>query len=384
MISAILCAAGGGVRTGFSENKVLRPLFGSPALLYSLSALYQYADELLVVCRKQDVPFLLPLLSPYPKAKLVEGGKTRGESVYLGLKAAKGELVLIHDAARPYLSEELIEACIACTEQYGSGVCALPFTDTAAICKGDEIVSNPPRSELYTVQTPQGFYRAPLLEAYESARREGKLDLFTDESGVYGAYVGRAHIFEGARENRKLTYADDFFCEERVGFGTDTHAFAHAEEFDRGIARLNLSYIKLCGTLIPSSRELEAHSDGDVAVHALMDALLSAASLDDIGHYFPDTDETFRGADSMKLLAKVMEKIRSHGFAVQNAGISILAETPRLAPYIEQMKENLRTALQTPFVAVAAGTNEGLGYIGEGKGITAYAVVLLRQRTVIQ
>lgn len=380
MISAILCAAGNSARTGSSYNKVLRPLFGSPALLYSLGALQKYADELLIACRKQDMPFLLPLLAPYPKAKLIEGGKTRGESVYLALKEAKGEIVLVHDAARPYLSEELVKACIDCTKKYGSGVCALPFVDSAALCKDGEIVSSLPREKLYTLQTPQGFYRAPLLEAYERAFSEKKAELYTDESAVFCAYIEQAHIFEGSRANKKLTFEEDLFCEERVGFGVDTHAFAHEEEFKSGIARLNLSYIKLCGELIPSSRELKAHSDGDVAVHALMDALLSAASYNDIGHYFPDFDETYRGADSMELLKTVMEMVKARGFSVQNASISILAETPRLAPYIERMKQNLARALGTEFVAIAAGTNEKLGYIGEGKGITAYAAVLLRQR----
>ena len=155
---------------------------------------------------------------------------------------------------------------------------------------------------------------------------------------------------------------------ERVGFGVDTHAFG-AERDD----------VTLAGVKIPHESGLVAHSDGDVVCHALMDALLSAAGLDDIGHHFPDTDEQFRGADSMELLRKVVLMLSRAGYCTKNASISVLAEKPRLAPYIAQMKENLAGALGVPqnAVGIAAGTNERLGYVGEGKGITVYATVLL-------
>lgn len=380
MISVVLCAAGGGVRAGFDGNKILQEYCGLPVISYSLSAFAPFGDEILIACREEDRKNLLPLLSPYPAARLVAGGKTRTESVFYALKETKGDLVLVHDAARPFVTAKLIQDCIDCAAQYGSGVCALPATDTAALCEEEEIVSSLPREKLYTLQTPQGFGREALLLAYERAFSEGRADEFTDESGIYGAYIGRPHLFEGDRRNRKLTFREDFAPVERVGFGVDTHAFAHAGEFERGIARLNLNYIKLGGATVPSDRALAAHSDGDVAVHALMDALLSAASLRDIGYYFPEYDEKYRGADSMELLKRVMDFIGERGFKVKNVCITILAERPRLSPYIETMRKRLSAALSCDNVAIAAGTNEKLGYVGEGKGITAYAAAYLAEK----
>ena len=169
------------------------------------------------------------------------------------------------------------------------------------------------------------------------------------------------------RENRKVTYGEDFLPAERVGFGVDTHAFGEGD------------HVILGGVRIPHGRGLLAHSDGDVVCHALMDALLSAAGLDDIGHHFPDTDERFRGADSMELLRKVVVMLSKAGYAAKNASISVIAEQPRLSPLIAQMKENLAGTLgvRKSAVGIAAGTNERLGYVGEGKGITVYATVLL-------
>lgn len=367
MITAILCAAGKGVRTGFSENKVLRELNGLPVLCYSLSAFSRDdVGEILVVCRKEDEEKIVPLLSPYPNARPVIGGETRGESVYLALKQSRGDTVLVHDAARPYVTQKIISDCIECVARYGSGVCALPETDTVVLAENAFVSQTPPRDRVFTVQTPQGFGKEKLLAAYEKARAEGKR--FTDDSGVYGAYVEPPRLFFGERSNKKLTFAEDFSPAERVGFGTDTHAFGKA-----------VNFITLAGVKIPSESGLIAHSDGDVLIHALMDALLSAAGLRDIGYYFPDTDEKFSGADSMELLKEVLRLLNGEGFAPKNVSISVLAEKPRLSPYIERMKETLATALALPLsaVGIAAGTNEKLGYVGEGKGITVYASVLL-------
>ncbi len=372
MITAIICAAGSGVRAELPVNKILSGLGGMPVLSYSLSAFAPYADEILVVCRKEDMAEIAPLLSPYPMARTVIGGKTRSESVFNALAETSGDVVLVHDAARPFVTPKIIEDCIACVGRYGSAVCALPMTDTAVLAEDGFVLSSPARETVFSVQTPQGFRTEELRRAYA-----GGTDGFTDDSGIYAARIGKPRLFLGDPANRKLTFAGDFLPAERVGFGVDTHAFAHQDEIDRGIARLNLSYIRLCGETIPSNRAIEAHSDGDVAVHALMDALLSAIGERDIGFHFPDTDPAFRNADSMKLLAQVAEMVRKRGFSVRNVSVSILCELPRLSPYIEAMREKLGAALGCEAVAVAAGTNEKLGYIGEGRGITAYAMALL-------
>lgn len=367
MISVILCAAGSGSRAGFPENKVLRELNGLPVLSYSLSA-FGEADEILIPCRKEDEARIGALLSPFPGARTVRGGETREESVFSALREVKGDIVLIHDAARPFVTRETVRACIQSVQKYGSGVCALPSTDTTVLAKDGTVAAVPPRGMVFTVQTPQGFLSGELKHAFSLAEREGKLSSFTDESSLYAAYIAPPHLFEGDRRNKKLTYPEDFAPCERAGFGIDTHAFGKAQD-----------YIVLAGVRIPSESGLIAHSDGDVLVHAVMDALLSAAGLFDIGHYFPDTDAHFAGADSMKLLDSVMALVKEEGLAPMNVSVSVLAERPRLAPYIDAMKEALAAALDISpsAVGIAAGTNEKLGYVGEGRGITVYAVALL-------
>lgn len=373
MITAIVCAAGKGERTGFNENKILRELNGLPVLSYSLSAFAPFVDEILVTVTEEDEERINALLSPFPNARIVRGGNTRSESVYHALKEARGDVVLVHDAARPFVTEQIIRDCIDSVKNYGSGVCALPATDTTVLADESRIYGVPVRESVYTVQTPQGFATKKLLAAYEQAFAENRV--FTDESGVYAAYVEPPRLFIGDIRNRKLTFAEDFSLTEHVGFGVDTHAFYSEKE-----GAPLIGFITLGGARIPSERALKAHSDGDVLVHALMDALLSAAGLRDIGYYFPDTDEKYRGADSMELLAEVMRLVKEQQLKPRNVSISILAEKPRLSPYIEQIKQNLSDALSIPLsrIGVAAGTNERLGYVGEGKGITVYAMVLLK------
>lgn len=375
MISAVIVAAGSGARAGFAGNKVLEELNGLPVLAYSLSA-FANLDETVVVCRKEDEAKIQKLLSPYPNAKTCMGGATRAESVYNGLQAAKGEIVLVHDAARPFITQKIISDCIESVKKYGSGICALPATDTTVVAEHGKIASVPPRPSVYTVQTPQGFYREELLACYRKAFEADNTE-FTDDSGIYLAYANKKPaLFTGERTNRKLTYREDFAPAECVGFGVDTHAFYSENE---GAPFVN--FITLAGVRIPSTKILKAHSDGDVLVHALMDALLSAAGLRDIGYYFPDTDPKYKGAFSMELLEEVLRLVREQGFTPKNVSISILAETPRLAPYIEAMKKSLSEALGLPedAIGIAAGTNEKLGYVGEKKGITCYATVLLKE-----
>lgn len=375
MITAVICAAGKGERADLGENKILHELNGLPVLCYSLTVLSPIADEILVVCRKEDETAVIKLLSPFPNARTVIGGATRTESVYFALKEAKGEIVLVHDAARPFVTQNAVAGCIESVKKYGSGICAVPVTDTVVVAENETVASVPPRASVYAVQTPQGFYRDKLLACYEKAFLQGVQNEFTDDGGIYARFAEAPKICAGDRRNKKLTFPEDFKPAERVGFGVDTHAFYAPDE-----GAPLVGFITVCGAKIPSEKILKAHSDGDVAVHALMDALLSAAGLRDIGYYFPDTDERFRDADSMLLLGQVVRLVEEQGFAPQNASVSILAETPRFSPYIERMKANLATALSLPLsaVGIAAGTNEKLGYVGEGKGITVFCTVLLK------
>ena len=298
------------------------------------------------------------------------GGETRTRSVYNALQKANGDIVLIHDGARPFITKETVRECIESVKNCGSGVCAVPATDTVALANEEgELYSFPERKTCYQIQTPQGFLRKDLLPAYEKAIASG--ENFTDDSSVYARFVKAPFLCAGARDNRKLTHRSDFFVHaDRVGFGVDTHAFGKVQD-----------YLVLCGEKIPAKSGLIAHSDGDVAVHAVMDALLSAAGLKDIGHYFPDTDERWKDASSMQMLAQVVALLQEEGLHAENLSVAIQAETPRLSPYIEKMKNNLAAALalSPSQIGITAGTNEKLGYIGEGKGITVYAYALVKR-----
>ena len=367
-VCAVVCAAGKGLRAGFEKNKLLVPFGDSCALEKTLCAFdFPLIDEIVITASEEDFAEISAIASAFKNAKVVLGGETRTISVCNALKAASSDLVLIHDGARPFLSREMIENCVQSVKAFGSGVCAIPCSDTIAVCDGDRIKNVPDRATLRQIQTPQGFFRENILYAYERALESG--ETFTDDSSVFARYCGKPRLCTGARENIKLTYAEDFRSTARCGLGVDTHAFGKAQD-----------YIVLAGVKIPSESGLIAHSDGDVLVHALMDALLSAAGLKDIGHYFPDTDEKWKGASSMQMLSLVMEMLKEKGYAVQNVSIAIQAEKPRLSKYIDEMKNALSSALKIDptAVGISAGTNEGLGYVGEGKGITVNAYVLLK------
>ncbi|MDE7264710.1 MAG: 2-C-methyl-D-erythritol 2,4-cyclodiphosphate synthase, partial [Clostridia bacterium] len=290
------------------------------------------------------------------------------------LDEVTGDIVLIHDGARPFVSRETILNCIESVKTYGSAICAVPATDTAVYGHYSVITERLDRSSLYRVQTPQGFFTDDIKYAYDLAGDKQ----FGDDSEVYGEYIGMPRLIEGDPSNIKLTYKQDFEKAIprvnltgglRSGIGCDVHAFGAG------------THVTLCGVKIECGKSLVAHSDGDVAVHAVMDALLSAAGLDDIGHYFPDADPEFCGADSVQLLKRIVILLREKGFSPACISVSIQAEKPRLAPYINQMRQNLATAcgIDIEQTAVAAGTCEGLGFVGEGLGIAAYATASIKK-----
>ena len=371
-VCAIICAAGKGQRAGFQKNKLLMPFQGATALEKTLSAFdFPAIDEIIVTSSAEDLQEISAICATFPRTKAVLGGEDRSHSVYNALQTATADIVLIHDGARPFVTREIIENCIQSVKTVGSGVCAVECRDTVAVCKDGKIISVPARDTLRQIQTPQGFFRENITYAYARAFESEKSG-YTDDSSVFADYCGAPRLCAGDRGNIKLTYAEDFSCfnEARCGFGIDTHAFGKEQDF-----------IVLAGVKIPSHSGLVAHSDGDVLIHAVMDALLSAAGLKDIGHYFPDTDEKWRGANSMDMLAQVLSLLKEHGFGVQNVSIAIQAEKPRLAKYIDDMKNNLSSVLRIDpaYIGISAGTNEGLGYVGEGKGITVNAYVLLKK-----
>ena len=379
-ISTIICAAGKGERAGFKKNKLLVPLYGEPALFRTLQKFdIPEIDEVIITSSESDFEAISALASPFG-FKVIKGGESRTQSVKLALEEVTGEIVLIHDGARPFVSKELILKCIESVKIYGSGICALPSTDTVVYSNLGVITQRLDRDSIFSVQTPQGFLTEDIKSAYSLAGEK----TYTDDSTVYCEFIGTPRIVEGEKSNVKLTYKEDFILSPlplptfsagengdrnlKVGFGVDTHVFGEGDS------------VTLAGIKIACDRGLIAHSDGDVIIHAVMDALLSAAGLKDIGHYFPDTDERFKGADSGKLLSQVIDILKSEGYTPSNLSVSVQAEKPRLSPHVDDMIKNLSafTGIDKKDIAISAGTCEGLGFVGEGLGITAYAVCLLK------
>ncbi len=370
-VSAIICSAGKGERAGFGINKLLAPLYGAPALYHTLKKFdVDEIDEVIVTSSEEDYPQISALCEPFG-FKVTPGGRTRTDTVKNALSCVTGDIVLIHDGARPFLSHELILRCIEETVKFKSSVCAVKATDTAVY--GNERAD---RNRLLLLQTPQAFYTQDIKRAYALAGG----DVFTDDSAVYERYIQKPHYTEGEYENIKLTFKQDFsrgfpamprVQGKRIGFGVDTHAFGEGNS------------VTLAGVNIECDRALIAHSDGDVVLHAVMDALLSSAGLKDIGHYFPDGDESLRGADSKRLLRETVDIIGAKGFAPVNISITVQAEKPRLQPHIDKMIQNLEalTGVSAENIAVSAGTAEGLGFVGEGLGITAYCAVITEEKS---
>ena len=373
-IYAVIPAAGAGSRAGFDKNKILQKMGGASVLWRTVSAFAQNENiaGIAVCANKNERAEIGRELCGFAKVLYADGGSTRTESVKNALEVLAAlpcppDYVLIHDAARPFVSQKIIDDCVKTVRAHGSAVCALPCTDTLVHAQNGIIAGSYDRETAFTLQTPQGFGFAELLAAY---RKITPADSFTDDSGVYAKYVAPPFLFMGEKRNIKLTFREDFAMNEtRTGIGVDTHAFGAERK-----------YIVLGGVRIDAPTGLHAHSDGDVLCHAVMDALLSAAGLADIGHHFPDTDPQYKGADSLALLAKVRELIENEGFTVGNISAAIVAEAPKLAPHIQKMKQNIADVLQISerAVGISAGTNEGLGYLGRGEGITVVANALIR------
>lgn len=367
-ISAIICAAGKGERAGFGKNKLLAPLYGAPALWHTLEKFnIDEIDEVIVTASKPDFKEIAALCKPFGY-KTVVGGQTRTESVKNALKSVTGDVVLIHDGARPFVTREIILECIDSVLRFSSGVCAVKLTDTAVLAKFGEICERIDRDRAYRVQTPQGFFTEDIKRAYALAKNA----VYTDDSAVYGEFIAPPRLFEGSESNVKLTFKSDYpqymphltaSGDIKIGFGADVHAFGEGTS------------VTLCGVRIPCDRGLVAHSDGDAPVHALMDGLLSAAGLKDIGHYFPVDDEAYSGVYSVEMLKKVVALLKEKGLKPRNVSITIQAEKPRLSPHIDEMCKVLAEACGTQEIAVAAGTTEELGFVGKGLGIAAYAAV---------
>ena len=378
---AVVVAAGRGVRMGAAVNKVLLPLCGEPVIRHAVCAFCE-ADEIdgvVVVASADETEQMRAALCGLEKVcAIVPGGSTRQESVKNGLDALPKEarIALVHDGARPLISRELIARCIRQTEDCGSAVVCTPVTDTVKVEKDGCVVRTLDRSQLRAVQTPQCFFADELKAAYEAAARDGVS--VTDDASVMEHAGHSVHLLESSEVNFKLTTPEDLRRAEdiigerkfmqrlpRTGFGYDVHKLVSGRR------------LILCGKEIPWEKGLDGHSDADVAVHALMDALLGAACLGDIGRLYPDNDPAFEGADSMKLLADVLRCVKDAGYAVVHADVTIVAQKPKLMPYMDEMRRNLENAMPGAQVNVKATTTERLGFEGRGEGISAQAVATI-------
>lgn len=374
---AVVVAGGRGARAGLGRNKVFFAWKGRSVLSRCLDALERSGalDGAVLVLGAEDFEQYDALCaregaSPLVK-RVVAGGDCRRRSVRSGLAALSEEveIVAVHDAARPFVSPEAVRETVQSARKWGSGVISTPVTDTIKRVGPDGAVETLDRSQLRAVQTPQTFDCAKLKAAHERAEAEG-FDA-TDDAALFEHYYGSVRLVTapGAEANIKLTNPADFEklsrTAMRIGSGYDAHRLAE----DRKLI--------LCGVNVPHTRGLDGHSDADVAVHALMDALLGALGEGDIGHHFPDSDPAYKGISSMLLLEQVMKIVREHGYGVANADVTIVAQKPKLAAYIPAMRENLARALGTDAVNVKATTTERMGFEGEELGISAQAVALL-------
>ncbi len=379
MVAAVVVAAGRGARAGGGRPKQYQEIQGVPVIRAALAAFAQHPD----------IQFVQPVihfddLTDYRKAAAglrlldpVAGGATRQDSVFAGLEGLKPhrpDRVLVHDAARPFVSAALIGRAIAAS---GAAVPALTLVDTVKVVAGERVIETLDRSRLRSIQTPQVFGFAQLLEAHKKAAAAGRHD-FTDDAALAewaGISVG---VFDGDAGNVKLTTPEDFAGAEtarqrtpadvRIGSGFDVHAFADGD------------HVMLGGIRVPHNRGLTGHSDADVALHALVDAILGALADGDIGAHFPPSDPQWRGASSDKFLAFAVARLRARGGEIAHLDLTLVCEAPRIGPHREAMRQRIAeiAAVSLDRVAVKATTSERLGFTGRGEGIAAYATATVR------
>ena len=382
--AALVVAGGGGTRAGAGPAKQYRLLDGEPVLRRSLRLFTDHREigAVQAVIRHKDVADYKRASARLPKClPAVPGGKTRQASVLAGLESlvpTAPRFVLVHDAARPFAGSALVDRAIAAAREHGAAVPAVPVIDTIKrVRKNGLIVSNVERSELRAVQTPQAFEFEPLLAAHRRATQEG-LNSFTDDAALMEWAGEPVKTFEGDISNVKLTTPEDFhraasftaqaLGDIRTGTGYDVHAFEDGD------------FVTLGGVKIPDRKKLSGHSDADVLLHAVTDAILGAIADGDIGHHFPPTDAKWRGADSSVFLKFATERVVARGGMIAHIDGTLICEAPKIGPHRDAMRAKIAEicGIETGRVGIQATTNEGLGFIGRGEGIAAMATATVR------
>ena len=385
-VSAIIAAGGRGARLGGDRPKQFLSLAGRPILQRSVDAFVlsdRIADVVVALPRDlvDDVPdYLRGCAKP---VEIVEGGERRQDSVAnaFALVAGRADVVVIHDAARPLVSADLIRRTVDAAVEGGAAIAALPATDT--VKRGDAsriIVDTLPRGEIFLAQTPQAFRVGVLRDALALASRS--VDA-TDEAALAEQAGHRVRLIDGDPRNLKITDADDLAMAERL-IGTPVLSTADATTLRIGngydLHRLVVGRrLILGGVAIPFEKGLDGHSDSDAVCHAVTDAILGAAAAGDIGRHFPDTDAAWKDADSLALLARAARIVVGAGFSVVNVDVVVIAERPKLVPYIDEMRANLARALGIAVdrVSVKGKTNEGVDSTGAGASIAVHAIALV-------
>ncbi|MDA0787168.1 MAG: bifunctional 2-C-methyl-D-erythritol 4-phosphate cytidylyltransferase/2-C-methyl-D-erythritol 2,4-cyclodiphosphate synthase [Proteobacteria bacterium] len=379
---ALIVAAGRGSRMPGDVPKQYRYLHGRPILRHVLDAFLTHPaiSGVCTVIHPDDGAWFVEASQGLALGPPVLGGETRQDSVRNGLEAlARGtapERVLIHDGARPLVSSALINRVIGALDDAEAAVPALPMTDTVKRVAGNTIIETVDRGGLFRAQTPQGFRFPALLSAHKSAAENSGTHDFTDDASIAEAAGLRVAVVAGEERNIKITHDDDLTRatawlhgarETRVGSGFDVHAFGPGDS------------VRLGGVDIPHSQALAGHSDADVALHALTDAILGAIGDGDIGSHFPPSDARWSGADSSQFLVHAADLLRQRLGALIHADLTIICEQPRIGPHRDAMRARIADilAVDTDRISVKATTTEGLGFTGRSEGIAAQASVTI-------
>ena len=381
--AAILVAAGRGLRAGTGGPKQYRAIGGRTVIHRALAAFSEHPDVAVVqpVVNPDDIDVFNAAVSGLRHEVPAHGGATRQASVLAGLEALvphRPDIVLIHDAARPFVTSAVISRAIQAAGKTGAAIPVVPVTDTIKeVTASGDIIATPERAKLRIAQTPQTFKFEVILEAHRRAARDG-LTEFTDDAAIAEWAGLTVATFEGDVANMKLTTPEDFVREEarlaaqlgdiRTGTGYDVHAFGEGD------------HVWLCGLRVPHSKGFLAHSDGDVGLHALVDAILGALADGDIGSHFPPSDMKWKGDSSDQFLKYAIERVTARGGRVANLEVTMICERPKIGPLRDQMRARIAeiSGVDISRIAVKATTSERLGFTGREEGIAATASATIR------
>ncbi len=383
-VSAIIPAGGAGRRIKSKKAKQYLSLDQIPILIHTLIVFerMKMIKEIILVVPENDLFYVQKeLLPPYKLTKIksvVAGGIERQDSVKNGLNEVsdKTDIVLIHDAVRPFIHDKIISAVVSEANKTGAATVGVRSKDTIKIIKRNNLISATiPRDNVWLTQTPQAFKYKILKKAYEKAHKDKFYG--TDDASLVERIGQKVKMVEGSYENIKITTPEDIIIAKalmknknetksylRAGLGYDSHRFVTGRKFILG------------GMEIPSKKGLQGHSDADALIHAICDALLGAAGLPDIGRQFPDNDPKYKNISSMILLKKVKKMLADNKYVVNNIDATVILEKPKISPYSEKMVSNIAGVLSVSKknVSIKAKTNEKMGFTGKSEGIAVFAI----------